>query len=48
VEELARRGIVSGCATSPPRYCPTDVVTRDQMSVFLTATFNLVLYSGSL
>jgi hypothetical protein len=43
VEELARRGIVSGCATSPPRYCPTDVVTREQMAIFLLRTLDPVL-----
>jgi hypothetical protein len=41
-EELARRGVVSGCA--PQRYCPADAVTREQMAVFLTQTFGLTLY----
>ena len=35
VEQLAREGITTGCATSPPRYCPDTVVTRGQMAVFL-------------
>src|SRR5262245_47571635 len=42
IEELARRGVVSGCA--PSLYCPTQPVTREQMSVFLTVTFGLTLY----
>jgi hypothetical protein len=42
VEELARRGIVSGCGGG--NYCPTRPVTRGQMSVFLTLTFGLGLY----
>jgi hypothetical protein len=42
VEELVRRGVVSGCGGG--NYCPTAAVTREQMSVFLTVTFGLVLY----
>ena len=42
IEELARRGVVSGCGDG--NYCPTANVTREQMSVFLAATFGLVLY----
>jgi hypothetical protein len=29
---------------TPPLFCPATPVTRAQMSVFLTATFGLVLY----
>jgi len=42
IEELVRRGVVSGCGGG--NYCPTDPVTREQMGVFLTATFSLTLY----
>jgi hypothetical protein len=42
IEELARRGIVTGCGGA--NYCPTDPVTREQMAVFLTGTFGLTLY----
>jgi hypothetical protein len=42
IEELANRGVVSGCG--PNLYCPTDPVTREQMGVFLTVTFSLALY----
>jgi hypothetical protein len=42
IEELARRGVVSGCGNGD--YCPTDPVTRGQMSVFLAAAFGLTLY----
>jgi len=42
IEELARRGVVSGCGGG--NYCPTAAVTRDQMGVFLSVTFGLVLY----
>jgi S-layer homology domain len=42
VEELARRGVVTGCGGGA--YCPTFDVARDQMSVFLSVTFALNLY----
>jgi uncharacterized repeat protein (TIGR01451 family) len=42
IEELARRGVVTGCGGG--NYCPTSPVTREQMSVFLAVTFSLVLY----
>jgi len=42
VEELARRGVVSGCGAG--NYCPSAAVTREQMSVFISATFGLTLY----
>jgi len=42
IEELARRGVVTGCGGGS--YCPAGPVTRDQMSVFLSVTFGLALY----
>jgi hypothetical protein len=42
IEELARRGVVTGCGGG--NYCPGAAVTREQMSVFLTVTFGLTLY----
>jgi hypothetical protein len=42
IEELARRGVVSGCGNG--NYCPTSAVTREQMGVFISATFGLTLY----
>ncbi len=42
IEELARRGVVTGCGGG--NYCPTANVTREQMSVFLSVTFGLTLY----
>jgi len=42
IEELARRGVVSGCGGGA--YCPTDPVSREQMAVFIAATFGLSLY----
>jgi hypothetical protein len=42
IEELAHRGIVTGCGGG--NYCPLAPVTREQMAVFLTGTFGLSLY----
>jgi hypothetical protein len=42
IEELARRGVVTGCGGG--NYCPAAAVTREQMGVFLSATFGLTLY----
>jgi cysteine-rich repeat protein len=42
IEELARRGVVTGCGGGS--YCPTAAVTREQMGVFLSVTFGLTLY----
>jgi hypothetical protein len=42
IEELARRGVVTGCGGG--NYCPTANVSREQMAVFLAATFGLTLY----
>lgn len=35
IEQLYGEGYTSGCADSPLRYCPEDVVTRGQMAKFL-------------
>jgi hypothetical protein len=42
IEELTRRGVVTGCGGG--NYCPTNPVTREQMGVFISATFGLTLY----
>jgi hypothetical protein len=42
IEELARRGVVTGCGGG--NYCPAASVTREQMGVFLGVTFGLALY----
>ena len=42
IEELARRSVVTGCGGG--NYCPGSAVTREQMGVFLSATFGLTLY----
>jgi hypothetical protein len=42
IEELARRGVVTGCGGG--NYCPSQSVTREQMGVFISATFGLNLY----
>ncbi|HET8648143.1 MAG TPA: S-layer homology domain-containing protein [Vicinamibacteria bacterium] len=42
IEELARRGVVTGCGGG--NYCPGAPVTREQMGVFISVTFGLTLY----
>ncbi len=42
IEELANRGVVTGCGNQ--NYCPTNPVNRQQMGVFLSGTFSLSLY----
>jgi hypothetical protein len=37
VEELARRGVVTGCGGG--NYCPASAVSRAEMAVFLVGTF---------
>ncbi len=44
IEDLYNRQITAGCSASPLLYCPADPNTRQQMAVFLTKTFSLVLY----
>jgi hypothetical protein len=39
INQLVAEGITSGCGTGS--YCPEVSVSRDQMAVFLTKTFNL-------
>lgn len=39
IKELVARQITAGCGGS--LYCPTQMVTRAQMSVFISTTFNL-------
>jgi hypothetical protein len=42
IEELFRRGVVTGCGGG--NYCPAAAVSRGEMAVFLAATFGLTLY----
>ena len=42
IEDLAARGITGGCDIVP-NFCPGRPVTRGEMAVFLTKTFNLPL-----
>lgn len=41
IEQLYNEGVTSGCSTVPPRFCPGDPVSRGQMAVFLSRTFDL-------
>jgi hypothetical protein len=42
IEELTRRNVVTGCGGG--NFCPAADVSREQMAVFLVATFGLNLY----
>ncbi len=44
IEALYDLGITAGCPGPTLQYCPSDPTKRNQMAVFLTATFHLVLY----
>jgi hypothetical protein len=44
IEELTRRGVVTGCGGG--NYCPAAAVTREQMGVFISVTFGLTLYGA--
>ncbi|MEA2600690.1 MAG: hypothetical protein QOF89_1682 [Acidobacteriota bacterium] len=35
IEQLAAEGVVSGCSTTPPRYCPGNSLNRAEMAVLL-------------
>ena len=35
IEQLYADGVTTGCAANPLRYCPSDSVTRTEMSLFL-------------
>ena len=41
IEELARRGVVSGCGGG--NYCPTSNVTRQEMAIFVLVTLDPTL-----
>ena len=41
IEELSRRGVVSGCGNGA--YCPSNPVTREQMAVFVLRTLDPTL-----
>ena len=36
IQKAKYENITGGCAVSPPKYCPDDLVSRAQMAVFLT------------
>src|SRR6185295_19646384 len=38
IEELFRRGVVTGCTAGT--YCPTSPVTREQMAIFVLRTLD--------
>jgi S-layer homology domain len=43
IEQLFREGGTAGCSTSPPLYCPEELVQKEQVATFLDRAFNLTL-----
>ena len=41
IDSLAHSGITAGCALDPPRYCPRNDVSREQMATFLYRAIGL-------
>jgi len=41
IEQMFEERITGGCRTEPRAFCPNDLATRGQASVFLTKTFSL-------
>lgn len=41
IEKIYADGITTGCASNPLRYCPENLVRRDEMAAFLARTFGL-------
>lgn len=35
IYRIAARGVTVGCASNPPKFCPDDIVTREQMAAFI-------------
>ncbi|GBC78923.1 hypothetical protein HRbin09_00134 [bacterium HR09] len=42
VHYIYAKGITSGCATNPLRYCPSTIISREQMAVFLVGAHDEV------
>jgi hypothetical protein len=40
---MSTYGITAGCSASPPLYCPSDAVSREQMAVFIVVVLDLAL-----
>jgi hypothetical protein len=48
INDIVQKGVTNGCAVNPPRFCPSDPVTRSQMALFLMRTsFGLTLELGN-
>jgi len=44
IETLHNHGITTGC--TPTRFCPTGLVTREEMAAFITRAFGLIVPDG--
>ncbi len=43
IEQLYAEGGTAGCGTSPARYCPETLLTREEIATFLARAYNLPL-----
>ena len=46
IEAIFKEGLTAGCQTDPPKYCPDDPLTREQMAVFAVRLVHEEPYSG--
>lgn len=42
IDFIRRKGVTTGCAVSPLRYCPDNVVSRAEMAVFIIRAMGMV------
>lgn len=43
IESLYNLGVITGCGTTPLRYCPQNHVSREQMAKYIVTTLGLAL-----
>ena len=43
IEQLYHEGGTAGCSTSPPKYCPETILSREEIATFLVRAYNLPL-----
>lgn len=47
INNLALAGVTGGCSVTPKKYCPTQTVTRGQMSKFIVTGYAIPAATGS-
>jgi hypothetical protein len=46
IQSLRAAGLTSGCASSPPTFCPDDALSRAAAAIFLARAFGIALDAG--